>query len=73
MTTIKEWLNESPGAAAIEREEREMTEKAARPFDPRVDVTADARYIVSRMTWNLVLWFLIVPGVVGAALWIAAH
>jgi hypothetical protein len=52
---VKEWLNEAPGEA-----------EAARPveiraFDPRLDVSADAKYIVK----NLVLWFLVAPTVFG--------
>ena len=69
--TLKSWLNEAPGAAAIEREEatRSQTEAAVTRFDPRTEVSADAKYIVRL----LVIWFLIVPTVLGAVLWIASH
>ena len=69
--TLKSWLNEAPGAAAIEREEatRLQTGAAVTPFDPRTEVSADAKYIVRL----LVIWFLIVPTVLGAVLWIASH
>jgi len=70
MTSIKEWLNESPGAAAIEADEQ--AKQIASPtaqFDPRTDVSADARFIVRQLTWNLVLWFLVVPLLLGFVLW----
>jgi hypothetical protein len=41
-------------------------------FDPRVEVSADAKYIVK----NLVLWFLIAPivlGILAFVLYNAAH
>jgi hypothetical protein len=39
------------------------------PFDPRTQVSADAKYIVR----NLVLWFLVLPAVLGALLWAITH
>jgi hypothetical protein len=44
-------------------------EEVARPFDPGTDVSADARFIVRQLTWNLVLWFLVVPLILGFLLW----
>ena len=55
---VKEWLNERPGAAAIEAEEdAKRVALPAKPFDPRTEVSADARFIVTR----LVFWLLGVP------------
>lgn len=44
-------------------------EQVARAFDPLTDVSADARFIVRQLTWNLVLWFLVVPLILGFVLW----
>jgi hypothetical protein len=72
MISIKQWLNESPGAAAIEAEEEaKRVASPAAPFDPRTEVSADARFIVRQLTWNLVLWFLVVPLLLGFILWAA--
>jgi hypothetical protein len=60
MATLKQWLNESPGAKIAEEE---AARRAAEPavtvkiFDPLTQVSADAKYIVR----NLVLWFLVLP------------
>jgi hypothetical protein len=46
----------------------EIADQAARekaPFNPLTQVSADAKYIVR----NLVLWFLVLPAVVGALIW----
>lgn len=71
MASLKQWLNESPYATAMEREQPGQTEDKAivAVFDPRTEVTADAKYIVKFLTWNLVLWFLVVPAVVGFVIW----
>jgi hypothetical protein len=56
--SLKTWLNESPGALAIEAEEKRVTEpriEIARPFDPRSEVSADAKAIMSRLT-VLLFW-----------------
>jgi hypothetical protein len=69
--SVKEWLNESPGAKLDEEENiRKMQSNGSvaqnvMPFDPRTQVSADAKYIVSR----LVIWFLIVPVVLGIVAW----
>lgn len=34
-------------------------------FDPRTDVSADAKYIVK----HIVLWFLVLPALVGFLVW----
>ncbi len=66
MGKIKEWLNERPGAAAIEADERRAAATAAAtPFNPRTEVSADAKYVVR----NLVLWFLVVPALIGLLVW----
>ena len=68
--SLKEWLNESPGAIL---DEAEASRRAAEPerkvvtFDPITQVSADAKYIVR----NLVLWFLVFPIILGLVLWVA--
>ena len=44
-------------------------EEVERAFDPLTDVSADARFIVRQLTWNLILWFLVVPLILGLVLW----
>jgi len=69
--TIREWLKESPGAKL---DDAEAARRAAEPksdplpFDPLTQVSADAKYIVRR----LVLWFLLLPAVIGLILWLVA-
>jgi len=43
----------------------ESAEVTVRVFDPLTEVSADAKYIVRR----LVLWFLVLPLILGALLW----
>ena len=75
MGKVKQWLSESNAAAAATEEmwRRQEAEKLSLPFNPRVDVSADARYIVNQ----LILWFLIVAPIVfvllGGFIWLAAH
>ena len=65
MRKLKQWLNESPGAAAIQAEEQRAAATPARPFDPRTEVSADAKYVVR----NLVLWFLVLPTLLALLVW----
>jgi len=61
--SLKTWLNERPGAAVIEAEEearRSATPVA--PFDPRTEVSADAKAIMTRLT-ILLFWLPLVLGV----------
>jgi hypothetical protein len=53
---------ERPGAAAIEADEQRA---AAIPFNPRTEVSADAKYVVR----NLVLWFFVLPALLGVLVW----
>jgi hypothetical protein len=62
MGKVKEWLDERPGAAAIEADEQRA---AAIHFNPRTEVSADAKYVVR----NLVLWFLVLPALAGLLVW----
>jgi hypothetical protein len=68
--SVKAWLNERPGAA-LDDAAREAaappapTAMEAHLFDPRTQVSADAKYIVR----NLVLWFLVLPAVLGGLWW----
>jgi hypothetical protein len=50
-------MDYSPGAMLIEAEEKARAVAPVLSFDPRKEVSADARYIVR----NLVIWFLLVP------------
>jgi hypothetical protein len=69
MTGIKAWLNERPGEKTAEIEAQAAVELASRPFDPRTQVSADAKYIVRR----LVFWFLVVPLALALFVWIITH
>lgn len=65
--SLKEWLNSSPGARLDEAEAARRAAEPERkipPFDPITQVSADAKYIVR----NLVLWFLVLPIVLGLLL-----
>lgn len=54
--SLKSWLNERPGAAVIDAEEAQRrVESSAAPFDPRTEVSADAKAIISRLTF-LLFW-----------------
>ena len=73
--STKEWLNERPG---LKWEEEEAARKGFiatkpiqeseedEPFNPFTDVSADAKYIVHR----LIVWFFIVPLLLGILLWL---
>ena len=66
--SLKEWLNERPGAKLDEAESVQHAAESERlpaSFDPHTQVSADAKYIVK----NLVLWFLVLPALVGLILW----
>jgi hypothetical protein len=67
--SLKTLLDSRPAIAiaAEESEERRARETAmvVRVFDPRTDVSADARYVVR----NLVLWFLVLPIALGIIIW----
>ncbi len=65
MGKLKEWMNESPGAAAIQADEQRAAATPAKPFDPRTEVSADAKYVVR----NLVLWFLVLPPLLALLVW----
>jgi hypothetical protein len=70
--SLKEWLNERPGAKLDEAESEQRAaerERPPAPFDPRTQVSADAKYIVK----NLVLWFLVLPALLGLILWAVTH
>ncbi len=74
MAMLKEWLN-APlvrhralhlGFQHIKSVQAQSSALAPdSPFDPRTQVSADAKYIVR----NLVFWFLVVPTVLGLVLW----
>jgi hypothetical protein len=69
--TFKEWLNDSPGARLDEAEAARRASEPERkilPFDPITQVSADAKYIVRK----LVLWFLVLPIILGLLLWAAS-
>ena len=55
--------------AITPRANEEAERGSVRPFDPRTEVSADAKFIVKQ----LVLWFLVLPIVLGAILWVATH
>jgi hypothetical protein len=68
LMTLKEWLNESSGAKLDEAEAARratVPQPIVTPFDPLTQVSADAKYIVR----SLVLWFLVLPAVLGLLLW----
>jgi hypothetical protein len=76
MTTLKESFDENPTTRVLTRLESgvpiativaEEEARRAKPFDSRTEVSADAKYIVR----NLVIWFLVVPIIVGVILWAA--
>ena len=70
MGRVKDWLNERPGAAAIEADEQHAAAPAAStPFNPRTEVSADAKYIVR----NFVLWFLVLPALLSLLIWGVAN
>lgn len=75
--SLKAWMNESPGATAIEREEKQSRAETkildAIPFNPRTDVSADAKYIVHRLTWNIALIFIVLPIVFAVIAWVLTH
>jgi len=71
--SLKEWLNERPGAKLDDEEAALLAAGPSpadvAPFDPLTHVSADAKYIVR----NLVIWFLVVPIVLGIILWAATR
>jgi hypothetical protein len=70
MPRLKEWLSERPGAAAIEADEQRAAATAAsKAFNPRTEVSADAKYVVR----NLVLWFLVLPALLSLLIWGVAN
>jgi hypothetical protein len=72
MSSLKQWMDARP-PAAVEAEEREeqrlratQTEEIeSKPFNPRTEISADARYLLR----NLVLWFLALPVGLAIVLW----
>jgi hypothetical protein len=64
--SVRTWLDslDTPKDVNEERAEPEEARRAM-PFDPRLEVSADAKYIVRR----LVIWFLLVPVGIGIFLW----
>jgi hypothetical protein len=70
MGKVKEWLNERPGTTAIEADEQRAAATAASiPFNPRTEVSADAKHVVR----NLVLWFLVLPALLSLLIWGVAN
>lgn len=70
--SVKAWLNETTEGQRLQQAEdarraAEPQPKAA-PFDPITQVSADAKYIVK----HLVLWFLVLPVVLGVLVWAVA-
>jgi hypothetical protein len=58
-------LEEINRRVAAKRDEAEPT----KPFDPKTDLSADARYL-----WNRIfIWFWVVPVVLGVLAYILAH
>jgi hypothetical protein len=72
MATVKEWLDDSMTKRQLGSAYARKVQGPAGPpapesaFDPRTQVSADAKYIVR----NLVIWLLVVPGVLGLATWL---
>jgi hypothetical protein len=60
-------------SAALESEEARVVAMASAPFDPRTEVSADAKYIAHYVVKNLVLWFFVLPLILAAILWVLAH
>jgi hypothetical protein len=50
---------------AIQADERLAAATPTKPFDPRTEVSADAKYVVR----NLVLWFLVFPPLLALLVW----
>ena len=71
--TLKAWLNESPGAVLAEREEKARAafaeNKVVIAFDPRTEVSADAKYIVK----CLVFWLLVLPTAFAVVIWLISR
>ncbi len=72
--SLKEWLNESPGAKLDEAEAARRAEAEAqigvlqdlrKPFDPRSEVSADAEHIAGRIIKHLWIIFVLLPVVLG--------
>lgn len=53
--SLKSWLNERPGAAVIDAEEAQRRVESSTAFDPRTEVSADAKAIIGRLTL-LLFW-----------------
>ena len=47
--------------------------KPAPTFDPHTEVSADARFIVRQLTWNLILGFLLLYVALGFLAWFVSH
>lgn len=70
MATVKEWLNERPGAKLDEEEAaRGDAMPVALPFDPRTEVSADAKYLLR----NLIIWFVALPAALGIVIWLVTR
>ena len=72
--SLKQWLNESPGAKLDEADAARRTEIETRvatlqelrsPFDPRNEVSADAEYVSGRIVKHLWIIFVLLPVVLG--------
>ncbi len=48
----------------IREQIRSEEEAAARPFDPRTDVSADAKHVANRIVLHLYLLLLLIPFIV---------
>lgn len=70
--SLKSWLNERPGAAVIEAEEAQRRVEASSEFDPRTEVSADAKAIIRRLTL-LLFWIPLEIAIVALGLYLASH
>lgn len=59
--------------ASLETAELEEQSQAVATFDPHTDVSADARFIVRQLTWNLILGFLVLYVALGVLAWLVSH
>ena len=62
--TVRTWLD-SLDEPKTKEPEAQLSDAPVEIFDPRKDVSADARYIVR----NLVIWFLVIPAVISGLVW----
>lgn len=70
--SLRSWLNERPGAAVIDAEEAQRRVEASSVFDPRTEVSADAKAIIARLTL-LLFWLPLGIAIVAVVLYMASR